>query len=885
MLETWTFSTLLDDMARRGQTPALMAVRADVLHTMSFEELAKLTRKLANWFLEQGIGPGEPVALLAPNGFEWVIARLALGAMGAMAIAIDELATDGEVEAILSGSKAAHVLCKSSRAAALQKSNSALSIIALDDESESVQRIVTLSGAKARPLPEISDSAPAMLAYTSGTTGTPKAIVLTHSNIETNVSALVASHLVGPGDYVLLPLPLPHVYPFVVGLLTPLCSGAAVVFPESTTGPQILEAIRLANISAIVGVPRLYSAIYSGLIARVQTSGLVQRSLFRALLRLSVSLRRRCGINMGSMIFSAVRARFGRTVRLLVSGGARLEPKTLWTLLGLGFDVRCGYGLAETTAMFTGNLPGSTRWESEGRPIAGSVRIAAPDNSGIGEIELRGPQVFSRYLDNIEATCAAFTTDGWFKTGDVGRLDSDGYLFITGRAKDTLVLGGGKKIDPEELEKVYSVSRYIHEIAIFEYKDRLVALVVPLFEATRQGGAMHIDTAIRIDLASCARTLPSYQRLAGFAITRDPLPRTRLGKYRRFLLPAIYEKARSGVARKPAAELSEQDGALLQQPIARQVYDMLLKRYPHHQFGLDASPLLDLGIDSLEWISFGLELEDRLKLRMTETEIGSVVTVRDLLMLAMRTAPSTIPPPSASRNWIAPTGVTLKFFGAFLYALNWLLMRTIFRLRAEGTEHLPRGNFILIANHVSYLDASAIAAALPYRALRKCYWAGDPVLLFSKAWQKPFMRATHCFPADERAPAKALGVSEALLKRGDSIVWFPEGWRSPDGKLQPFLPGIGHLLQRAPVPVIPAYIDGSFEALPRDRVFPKIHRIHVRIGIPIHPANWQAFEIGKKDAPQAIADLLHQAVEGLRLRCINSESANQNQADANGIGV
>lgn len=875
--EGWTFRTLLDEMAHFGQAPALMAVRANALHTISFEELAKRTRGLVSELLEQGVAPGEPVALLAPNGFAWVIARLALGAIGAMTVAVDELAANDELQAILSGSGAARVLCNSSRAEALRKSHPSLGVVTLGDEPEGVPSNGAPSAAETRPLPDIPECTPVMLAYTSGTTGAPKAIVLTNSNIETNVRALAASRLVGPGDRVLLPLPLQHVYPFVVGLLTPLASGAAVVFPESAAGPQILDAIRLANVSAIVGVPRLYSAICSGLIARVRSSGLARRVLFGALLRLSVFLRRKCGINVGPILFPGIRARFGARLRLLVSGGAKLEPGTLWTLVGLGFDVRSGYGLAETSAMFTGNFPGGTRWESEGRPIAGEVRIAAPGDSGVGEIELRGPQVFSRYLDNAQATRAAFTADGWFKTSDIGHLDRDGFLYVTGRAKDTLVLGGGKKVDPEELEKVYGGSRYIREIAIFEHKGGLAALVVPAFEAVREGGAVHVDTAIRIDLASTARSLPSYQRLAGFTIVREPLPRTRLGKYRRFLLPAIYEKAQNGAALQPVAELSAQDRALLQQPVARQVYEMLQRRYPRGQLALDASPLLDLGIDSLEWISFSLELEDRLNLRLTEAEIGSVVTVRDLLVLVTRAGAAPIATPWASRDWVAPTGAALKVFGMFLYALNRVLMRALFGLRVEGSEHLPLGNFILIANHTSYLDASAIAAALPYRVLRRCYWAGDPVLLFSKLWQGPFMRAMHCFPADERAPAHTLATSEALLRRGDSIVWFPEGWRSPDGALQPFLPGIGILLQRVRVAVLPLHIDGAFEAWPRDRTYPRIHPIGVRIGASIPPDAWHPPQASDKNASQAIADLLHRSMDSLGRCRTNSANTDKDQ--------
>lgn len=867
MLEPWTFRNLLVDMAQRGHAPALMAARSNTLHTVSFEELTKRTISLADELLEQDVKLGEPVALFAPNGFEWVAARLALGLVGAIALPIDEVATDDELRTIFAGCGVTRVLCTPAGTAAIRRSSPGVNVFVLDGKTESMRSIETSFMADSTRLPEVPDWAPAMLAFTSGTTGTPKAIVLTYENIKANVSALVSSRLVGPGDRILLPLPLAHVYPFVVGLLTPLSSGAAVVFPESVAGPQILEAVHLAKISTIVGVPRLYSAIYSGLIARVQDAGPVAYAVFRMLLFVSVFFRRSCKINMGAFLFSGIRSRFGAELRLLVSGGALMEPETLWTLLGLGFDVRCGYGLAETSAMFTGNLPGGTRWESQGKPIAGSIRITAPDNSGSGEIELRGPQIFSRYWNNVEATLAAFTTDGWFKTGDIGRIDRDGFLFVTGRAKDTLVLGGGKKIDPEVLEKLYGRSRYIREIAIFEYKGCLTALVVPSLDVVREGGAMHVDTAIRMELANSASSLPTYQRLAGFAITREPLPRTRLGKYRRFLLPALYEKARTGMTRQPQAALSAQDEALLRQPTARQVYEMLVKRYPRAQLGLDTSPLLDLGIDSLEWISFGLELESRLKLRLNEEEIASIVTVRDLLVLATRGTAVHTPFQPVSRDWIAPAGVALRLFGALLYLLNWCLMRALFRLRVEGVEHLPSGNFVLIANHASYLDPLAIAAGLPYRILKRCYWAGDPVLLFSKPWQAPLMRAMHCFPVDERAPMRALATSEALLKRGDTIAWFPEGWRSSDGALQPFLPGIGHLLQRVHVPVATAHIDGTFEALPRNRRLPRIHPIRLRIGSPIYPAEWQAFQVGEKNVPQAIADRLHRVIEDLGQNC------------------
>ncbi len=866
MTTGWNVRLLLDELEHRGGAPALMAVQKGMLQTLSGGDLAKRAHALAYGFLKTGIEPNEPVALIGPNGFEWVVIRLALELAGALTVAIDEFATDDEIRAILAQCKAGFVICNGRYAEALRKFDGALRIIAFGARNlpDGAYRLESLFDTGVRALPGRPAASPAMLAFTSGTTGMPKAIVLTGANVAANVEALVKSRLVGPADRVLLLLPLHHVYPFVVGLLAALGSGATVVFPESVTGPDILAATKLASVSAIVGVPRLYSAICSGLIARTAAAGTVRRTLFHLMLRLSIGLNRALGVNAGRILFRRLRKRFGERLRLLVSGGARLEPETLGMLTGLGFEVRVGYGLAETASMFTANLQVPMRWGSQGRPVAGSMRISAPDESGIGEIELKGPQIFSRYLDNPEATRAAFTADGWFRTGDIGYIDSDGFLYVTGRVKETLVLGGGKKINPEALEQIYGASRYIREIAIFEHGGCLAALVVPSLDATRAGGAMHIDTAIRVELASLARTLPSYQRLAGFAITREPLPRTRLGKYRRFLLPQIYENAQRPSPPGQAAALSAEDETLLNRPIARQVFEILRQRYPDKQLTLDASPLLDLGIDSLEWISFGLELEDRLNLRLSEADIGSVVTVRDLLATAVNANTLPSPFPADAHDWIAPTGPALNLFGAIFYALNQIAMRTLFRFRVQGARHLRAdGNFILIANHSSYLDPLALAAAVDFRVLRRCYWAGDPAILFSKRWKWPFMRAMHCYPVNEREPAHALEVSAAILRRGDSIVWFPEGWRSPDGKLQPFLPGIGHLLEEVPTPVVPAFIDGTFEALPRDRSFPKLHSIRVRIGEPIPPARWQSLKVAKKEMPQEIAQILRGAVDAL----------------------
>jgi len=725
-----------------------------------------------------------------------------------------------------------------------------------------------LLSAPEQALPPLDPEEPAMLVYTSGTTGAAKSFYLTHANLAANLGPLVAAALVGPEDRALLPLPLHHVYPFLVGLLTPLSCGACVVFPERPAGPEIIQALRVGEVSALVGVPRLYEAMVSGLRSRLLGRGAVVRGAFNGLLGLATWMRRRFGINLGKPLFRKVRAGIAPKLHLLVSGGARLRPEVLWPLVGLGFEVRSGYGLAETASIFTGNLPGAEKFESEGRPFTGEIRVAEPDGEGIGEIELRGPSIFSGYRNNPEANARAFTDDGWFRTADAGRLDSDGFLFVAGRRGDTIVLGGGKKVDPEELERLYGGRPEIREIAVLERGGGLVALIVPELSQLHAGSTIQMADAIRVALAERAAGLPSYDRVAGFALTRDALPRTRLGKFQRFRLPELYEAALAGKARPAAAEPTPADLELLEQGRARQLYDLLVKRYPDHAVGLDTNLLLDLGIDSLGWVELTLAIKEQLGLTLGEADIAKASTVRDLLTAAAGAEASEKEAPSgpdlAGRDWIAPLGPGLALLGWVAYWVNRIAMRLYFRLQTEGNANLPaEGPCILVANHTSYLDAPLIAAGIGHRRARRVYWSGDSGILFSRPWLFPFMRAAHIFPVEQAYPSRALAYAESVLKRNDALVWFPEGWRSPDGELHRFLPGIGEVLQRVEAVVVPACITGAFEAMPRGAKMPRAHPVRIRIGSPISPPALREGIPPGENLAQAIADRLHDAVAAL----------------------
>lgn len=806
--QAWTLQTLIGELAARGDHPAVQWIEHEAVASLSSAELADLSLRLAAGLMGDGVAPGEAVLLLAPNRPEWIVARLAIGAIGAVAVALDDLSHEDEIAAALKGIETRLAFTVAKHVPVLRRlSGERLKIVVLDGDTsperktEGTTPLREMLGpalpADRAPLPTVSGSAEAMIVYTSGTTGTPKSFALTYDRIWANLRALVDERLVGPDDRVLMPLPLHHVYPLVVGLFTPLHGGAAVVLTESAGGPDILKALRLARPTAIVGVPRLYAAIVAGLEARVAAKGALASALFRRALDVSAWAKRALNLDLGRGLFRSLRARIGSDLRLLVSGGARLDPDILWPLVGLGFEVRSGYGLAETASIFTGNVPRRERLGSEGKAFGdGEMRIDAPAEDGVGEIQLRGPNVFTGYRDNPDADRNAFAADAdgnkWFRTGDLGRIDADGFLTVTGRTKEILVLGGGKKVNPEALEKMYGANPAIQEIAVLERDGALVALVLPDFKGIRETSGARPEDAVRIALGESARALASYQRVAGFALTREPLPRTRLGKLRRFLLPDLYDRTLRGVVREKPVAPTPEDQALIDRPRAHQIWELLRRRYPHAVVAPGANLSLDLGIDSLEWVSLLLVIEQRLGWRLPEDDVGRLETVRDLLTLAETAQAPHAPLVSepVDTRWIEPTGPVLAALGTVIYGINRLLFAALFRLSSSGRDNIPpTGSFVVVANHVSDLDPPAVAAALRLSQLRRIYWGASVQRLFTRRWLDPLWRANHVMPVDERLPSSTFALPLAVLKRGNGLVWFPEGWRSPDGRLQRFQPG------------------------------------------------------------------------------------------------
>lgn len=834
-----TLGDLVNHLREFGDTPALGHVRSGDLLIWSSPDLSGKVSRVAAALATMGIGRGDNVPLIASSSPGYVAILLGIVLCGATAMPLDPQLGPTELKRIWEENGCRVAFLEETTLNRAMSSSGAAQVFIVGGDESSPRSWTSLLSAQPEALPPVNANDVALLVYTSGTTGTPKPVPLTHRNVTACVNGLMAGQLIRPGDRTLVPLPLHHIYPLVVGTLAPLAAGACAIFPESLTGPDLRRALQRSEATHLIGVPRLYHAAVQALtsIAKAHAAG----RLFLAALRLSDRLTRRTGWPVGKICFFWLRRRFAPRLRTLVSGGAALDPELNRMLEALGWEVLTGYGLTETGPILAFNRRRESRVGTVGRPLDGvMLRISSPDPQGVGEIEAKGPNIFAGYRGNPSATRAAFTDDGWFRTGDLGAIDGDGYLRIVARKSEVIVLPGGKKIDPELLEAAYQESPVVRELGVFMSDGVLLAVLVPDLAKTGAGGHAQVIEALQRTLTGIGASLPSYQRLGGFAVSREPLSRTPVGKIRRHLLPDLYRRLREGRPVAAESALSPQDEALLRDPGARKLWTWLQARYPGRQITLDSNPQLDLGIDSLGWIGLTLEIERAVGVTIDEPTIAHVASIRDLLSAAIasasrRTASEDLAV-TAGRLAMSPPWI-IRVMRALLIQLDRAVMRLAFSLRVTGAAELPAaGPYLICPNHASFLDPFAMAAALPLRLHRNLCWGGWTGILFTTSWRRLFSRLFGILPIDPAQPARSIALVIAALQAGKSVVWFPEGARSPDGTLQHFPAGTGYILKETSVTVVPVFIAGAYEAWPIHRRWPRPGTLSVTFGKALNPA-------------------------------------------------
>jgi len=880
-MQSSTIHQLLASRSIDNKKEAVVSMSRDSLNSMTREELFQRAGRLAAGLVAAELAQGDRIVILAPNSTHYLVSVLGIMNAGMVVVPLDNQMPGEDLEHAFSDCDADVVFTTSALRKRLPKKLEGIKVYLFDaDSDEDADGWSTLlADDPAEPAAKAGDTA--VVFYTSGTTGPPKGVPLTHANLSSNAEAMIEQGLADDSDRLLVPLPFHHVYPYSVGILIPLALGAPIIMPYSLVGPQIVRALRDGRATIMLGVPRLYEAVWSALQDRVAQRGKLAVAMFNALLAAARFARERLNMNPGKRLFAKVHENIAPELRLMVSGGGPLDPELGRRIRALGWDIAVGYGLSETSPILTFNPPDRLRIKAAGLPLSNvelKIDDSDSDEKGRGEVLARGPSVFSGYLNLDDKNEEAFDEDGWFRTGDTGEIDEDGYLHLHGRESSMIVLSEGENIDPEKVEEALQAVDEVREAGVLEHDDDLAAVVVPESELLREVEGDDLRKRLEKAVKEASRDLPSHHRPGKMRISMDPLPRTRLGKLRRHKLEELFEElAESDEVSKAKAEpispqsMAPEDAQLLDDPNAEATWQYLAERFKDHRLTPDTSLAQDLGIDSLSWVDLTLVLRDRAGIELEDEAVARVESVRDLLKEAAgaeqageggKALAEELKDPdemldAETRAMLAPPGPVRRAVGLVLLQILRLVSRLVMRVEVEGSFPDKRP-CIIAPRHLSALDPLVLLRGLGREQLETIFWTGWTGIMFSNPAAREFSRIARVLPVDPRAsPRKALAVAAAAMERDFSLVWFPEGERSPDGKLQPLRPGIGQILQAHPVPLIPVWIEGTFEALPRGKRWPRFgQRVRLVIGDALEQDDYG-------DESREIVETLQSALEKL----------------------
>lgn len=757
-------------------------------------------------------------ALFSENRLEWVYAFYAGLKQGCTMVPIDFMSSAEDVAYILDDCHPELVFCsKDTRTVmeqAIARSGCRPRVLVLDEMAAEV------ADGEPLPLPLPDPEKTLLLIYTSGTTGSPKGVMLSWDNLLANIESVsVQVPIYTPGERVLALLPMHHIFPLLGSLMVPLYTGGTCVFSPSMASEDMLHALNAHRVTTIIGVPRLYSLIAQSIKEKIDAS-LPARLLFA----LAGGVHSQA---LSKRLFGKVHRRFGGHIRYLVSGGAKLDETVGRDLTTLGFEVLEGFGMTEAAPMIAFTHPGDVKIGSAGRPMpCNEVRILD------GEVITRGRNVMQGYYNRPDET-AAVMKDGWLHTGDLGHLDNQGFLHITGRRKEIIVLPNGKNINPVEVEhKLAELSDSVAEVAVFLHQDNLQAVIVPDFRRVREQRIANLETHLREEvLAAYNLVVSPYKKVMKLHLLGEELPKTRLGKIKRFMLPELVADSGTAVKHPPEPDYPEYQTIrrFLQQQKGNEVFAS-----DHLELDLALDSLDKVGLQSFLQGTFGVDvteetlidhptvggIADYIRANKTKSQI-SVMDWSEILR-----QPSDVRLP---RSWIAHNPLR--------HAMA-LLARGYFRLSVKARNNIPAGPCIIAPNHQSFLDGLFVAAFLDNSTMKRTYFFAKAKHV-NRPWLRFLASRNNIIVLDlERDLKHALQNLAEVLRQGRNIIIFPEGTRSKDGSLAPFRKAYAILSCELGVPVVPVAIKGAWQALPRGSRFPRAFApIEVRYLDPVEPGD------------------------------------------------
>ncbi len=774
-----------------------------------------LYKKIEFFASKYNLEKGEKAVVFSENRPAWLYSFYSIWSKSAIPIPIDFGSTVAEVSYILKDSTPSVILTSQEGRKiiepALKKSGITAKIFLIDDyEQEEIS---------SEPSIEIkveNENNVAVIIYTSGTTGLPKGVMLSYKNLLANIHAVSKIiPIFTPDSETLILLPLHHILPLLGSFIAPLYVGSSVAMSPSMQAEDILKTLENNKVSIMIGVPRLYSTLHEGIFTKINSSKIASL-LFKIASKLQSE-------KFSKKIFKAVHQNFGGHLKFLVSGGAALDPIVGKDFKTLGFEVLEGYGMTETAPMITFTRPGRVRIGSPGELMPG-VKIEIVD----GEIVTLGDNVMNGYYNKPEET-AEVLKDGWLYTGDLGYIDEDGYLYITGRKKEIIVTSNGKNINPIELEEQLSHYAAIVEAGVF-FNDEQVQAVLVVNQDITSETYNHIQQSV---VENFNNEVSSYKKIMKFYLTQEELPRTQLGKLQRYKLYDFIPED---------TVVTENESENIEYSEEFKIIANFLKKEKSRTVTLKSHLEFDLGLDSLDKVALHSFIHQSFGIPIDAGQLNQLNEVGKLVEYVEKEKTKI---EETEIDWNAilqeKTNFKLPSFwlsNSFLMRVSKFFFKIYLRFGSKGEENIPEGPCIIAPNHQSFFDALFVTTLMRTKQIRNTFF-------YAKAQhvEKPFVKFiannNNIIVVDLNKNLKeSIQKLAEVLKQKKNLLIFPEGTRSENGDVGHFKKTFAILSRELNIPIVPVTISGANYAMPKGSFFPKpFKRVTVEFLKPIYPKN------------------------------------------------
>ena len=522
-------------------------------NTLTYAQAKDKIVTLANWLAANGVKHGDRVAVSGKNSPEWAVVYLAAFYAGATICPMDYGLHNEELENLLNTAKPNFFFVDAEKYDYFAEKKYDFGVYSLAP-SNPEKYVYNLSTSETPEITYPAEDDLAAILFTSGTTGTPKGVMLTHKNLVSDVYLAQTNMNIYSTDVFYALLPIHHAYTMTAVFLEAIGVGAEIVFGKTMAVSRMMKELREGKITMLLGVPLLFNKLLAGIMKGIKDKGAFVYGIIKFLMGLSYIIKKLTNCNPGKVLFKSVLQKANiYTLRIAICGGGPLAPSVFKAYNQLGIDFVQGYGLTETSPIIALNPVYAFKIESVGKNLRDvEFRVTDPDENGVGELCVKGPMIMRGYYNMPEETAATFTSDGWFKTGDLGWIDKEGYVMLSGRAKNLIVTAGGKNVYPEEIENAFQLYDDIEQITIQGFipdgqdaGEEIEALVYPADGLLSKLGADRKNPSdmekvlakINEIVDNVNKNLLTYQRIKKITILDEPLEMTTTKKVKR-----VYKK-------------------------------------------------------------------------------------------------------------------------------------------------------------------------------------------------------------------------------------------------------------------------------------------------------------------------------------------------------